>query len=376
MFIHRIVESQIKRYFFKRRAIILYGARQTGKTTLVKHLIKNNEKSIYFNADLIVDRELWHPKSVNYLQTIIKENELVIIDEAQNIKDIGLVLKILVDNFPDKQIIATGSSSFDLINKTGESLTGRKWVFNLYPFSYTEIYNEFGVYKTRNFLDFILVYGMYPEAFLNMEDAEDILFDLVNSYLLKDILIWGRIRRSDKLMNLLRLLAYQTGNVVSYNKLANELDMDIVTVKNYIDLLEKCFIVFRLPTYSGNLSNELKKSRKIYFWDLGIRNAVIEDFTPFEIRQDKGQIWENFIVSEFMKNNSNLKAAKRLYFWRNKDKSEIDLVELKNNEIKAFEIKLKKDKIRIPAGFKRYKPKSFETINFSNFEEYLVNNAM
>lgn len=372
MYIKREIEDVIERRSFKKKAIIIYGARQTGKTTLVKNLMKKYDDALYFNADFINDREIWKPKSVDYLKTIIQNHKLIVIDEAQNIVDIGLVLKTVVDNFPKTQIIATGSSSFDLSNKTGESMTGRKWTFVIHPFSYRELARSRGNYQVKNELDFFLTYGMYPEIYNEKQDAELLLTELINSYLLKDILMWANIKKSEKLIHLLQLLAFQIGQMVSYNELSKNLNIDFATVQKYINLLEKCFIIYKLPSFSKNMRNEIKKSRKIYFWDIGIRNAIIDDFTPFDIRRDKGQIWENFIITELIKNKLNQNKLKKFYFWRSKDKAEIDLLEIKNKNIKAFEIKLTKKNVRIPPSFKYYEPKSFSIIHKDNFEEYLL----
>ncbi len=372
MYFKREIEGFMNKNLFGKRAFLIIGARQTGKTTISKKIMKSKSKSIYFNADFLQDREIWKPDSVEYLQSIVKDHKIVVIDEAQNIKDIGLVIKILTDNFPDIQIIATGSSSFDLLNKTGESLAGRKWEINLFPLSYREIVNATNAFEAKKNLNFLLSYGMYPEVYLNKKNAENILLELANSYLLKDILMRANIKKSDKLIRLLKLLAYQTGELVSYNELANELDIDALTVEKYIDLLEKSFIIFRLNSFSRNLRTELKKSKKIYFWDIGIRNAIIRDFSFINNRQDKGHIWENFIVAELIKNSKNSFNNESFYFWRTKDKAELDLVKIKNRQIKAFEIKFKKKNVRLPDSFATYKPNSFELIHFENFEKFIL----
>ncbi len=242
----------------------------------------------------------------------------------------------------------------------------------MYPFSYNEIANATGNFEAKKNLNILLTYGSYPEAFIRKENAESILMELVNSYLLKDILIWANIKKSDKLINLLKLLAYQIGNLISINELAGQLGLDFLTVEKYIDLLEKSFILFRLPSYSANLRNELKKSRKIYFFDIGVRNAVIQDFTPFDVRNDKGQIWENFVVAEMVKNASNRDRNSSFYFWRNKNNAEIDLLEMKNKVIKAYEIKLTDKACKIPASFSAYHPETFQVIHQGNFESFLI----
>ena len=375
MLVSRTLEKHIKEKLGKGRVIIIYGARRVGKTTLIKQLTAELDNVIYFNGDLLPDRQLWQNQtSLEYLHTIVKNYQYIVIDEAQNIPGIGRTLKILVDYFPDKQIIATGSSSFELFGQIDEPLTGRKWQFILYPFSYDELAQATGLWETHKKLNFFLTYGLYPEVVLNPTDAQDILLELVSSYLLKDILAWQGIKKSDKLITLLKALAFQIGQLISYNELANISGLDISTVEKYINLLEKSFVIFRLMPFSKNLRNELKRRRKIYFTDIGIRNAIINDFTDFSLRSDreKGAIWENFIISEMIKNNNNHRRNSSFYFWRTKDKAEIDLLEIKNNNIKAYEIKLKK-KAKMPASFSIYNPE-FHNITVDNFESFLLHN--
>ena len=373
MYIRRTIAQMITKRFFQRRIIILYGPRRVGKTTLVKEIISSLPNARYFNADLINDREIWKPKSVDYLKQIVRDYKYIVIDEAQNIPDTGLLLKVLVDNFPDVQFIATGSSSFDLQNTAGEPLTGRKWQFFLYPFTYNELVKGLGVFGAKNKLDTILTYGLYPEVVLQPGQAEDILLELINSYLLKDVFAWGNIKKPDKLINLLKALAYQTGSTVSYNELSNLTGLNVETVERYVDVLEKNFIIFRLMPFSRNLRGEIKKQRKIYFWDIGIRNAIIGQFEPFDTLspQEKGQIWENFVISEMLKLSSNYNDKTQFFFWRTKDGAEIDLIAVKSKQIFAYEIKLHKS-ARLPRSFLKYTPAKFDVIRFDNFEDFLV----
>jgi len=375
MYIRRTLANRIESKFFRRRMIVLYGPRRVGKTTLVKEIIRNRQDAGYFNADLINEREIWKPKSVEYLKQIVAGHKVIVIDEAQNIPDVGLVLKVLVDNFPDVQFIATGSSSFDLQNTAGEPLTGRKWQFFLYPFSFDELVKAFGLFEAKSKLDTILTFGLYPETILNPTEAKEILSELISSYLLKDVFAWGNIKKSDKLMNLLKALAYQIGSTVSYKKLSNLTGLDVGTVERYIDILEKNFIIFRLLPFGGNLRGEIKKQRKVFFWDIGVRNAIIGQFLPFDTLspQERGRIWENFIISEMIKLANNYGEDTQFYFWRTKDGAEVDLVAINSGRIFAYEIKLGKT-ARLPRSFVKYKPAGFEVIRLDNFAEFLIKN--
>ena len=374
MTITRTLESKIKERFHSGRAIILYGARRVGKTTLIKTISEKLEKVAYFNADLATDRDLWAAKSLDYLRTVLKDYKFIIIDEAQNIPDIGQVLKILVDNFPDVQVIATGSSSFDLTQKAGEPLTGRKWEFNLYPLTFYEIMQHYGLLEARRKLEQILTFGSYPEILLKPQYAEDILLELVSSYLLKDVFAWAGIKKPDKIFTLLKALAYQVGSQVSYSELSRLTGLDSTTVERYIDLLEKNFVVFRLSPFSRNLRKELKKAKKIYFWDVGIRNAIIQDFSAFGVRQpeEQGKLWENFVISEIIKHERHSGGKANFYFWRTRDGAEVDLLRVANGQIYAYEMKLHK-RARLPQSFvEAYKPAGFQNVTLENFDELWI----
>ncbi len=374
MTITRTLESKIKERFHSGRAIILYGARRVGKTTLIKTISEKLEKVAYFNADLATDRDLWAAKSLDYLRAVLKDYKFIVIDEAQNIPDIGQVLKILVDNFPDVQVIATGSSSFDLTQKAGEPLTGRKWEFNLYPLTFYEIMQHYGLLEARRKLEQILTFGSYPEVLLKPQYAEDILLELVSSYLLKDVFAWAGIKKPDKIFTLLKALAYQVGSQVSYSELSRLTGLDSTTVERYIDLLEKNFVVFRLSPFSRNLRKELKKAKKIYFWDVGIRNAIIQDFSAFGVRQpeEQGKLWENFVISEIIKHERHSGGKANFYFWRTRDGAEVDLLRVANSQIYAYEIKLHK-RARLPQSFvDAYKPANFQNVTLENFDELWI----
>ena len=306
--------------------------------------------------------------------SIIKNNKIVIIDEAQRIKNIGLKLKIITDEFEDVQLIVTGSSSFDLSNEINEPLTGRKFEYKLFPFSFEEMVKHHGLFDELNFLEQRMIYGYYPDVVVSKDNKDDILKLLADSYLFKDILIWNKIKKSDKIIKLLQALAFQIGNQVSYNELGRIVGLNSETVESYVQLLEKSFIIFRLGTFSRNLRSELKKTRKIYFCDNGIRNAVINNFTAIELRNDKGVLWENFIISERRKYLSYHKIYANTYFWRTHAQQEIDYIEEREGNLFAFEFKWSKHKKSfIPKTFTKTYPKAIaKIITPSNFEDFLL----
>lgn len=338
--ISRIIEQQINEKLFKGKVITLIGARQTGKTSLLKKLISTQtEPSIWLNADEFDIKERFRNPTSTSLKALIGNNKLVIIDEAQNIDEIGLALKLLIDTYPEIQIIATGSSAFELQNKTNEPLTGRKFEFQLYPFSYTELTNHTSELIEKRLLNHRLVFGSYPEVVNNFGNEIEVLKLLSDSYLYRDLLMLDSIKKPEKLIKLLQALAYQVGNEVSYNEIGNLIGLDSKTVESYVQLLEKSYVVFRLHSFSKNLRNELKNSKKIYFYDNGIRNALISSFQLLEGRQDVGALWENYLVSERLKRNQYAKFYGNAYFWRTKDKQEIDYLEEKDSKLRAFEFK-------------------------------------
>jgi len=339
--IKRTIQSRLEDKFFKGKVIILYGPRQVGKTTLVKEIQKKNlSDSIYFNCDEPDIREKLENKTSTFLKELIGDKRIVIIDEAQRVKDIGITLKLIIDNFKDVQVIATGSSSFDLANKTTEPLTGRKYEFYLYPFSIEELNPEKNKIEIDRTIENRMIYGLYPEVIIKSAEAEENIKLIAKSYLYKDILQYQNIKNPNILEKLLQSLALQVGNEVSYNELSNFLDIDKKTVANYIEILKKAFVIFELKPFSRNLRNELRKLRKIYFFDNGVRNALINNFNPLGRRNDVGQLWENFIISERVKINSNHGNDYNMYFWRTHDKKEIDYLEEKNGKLYGYEIKL------------------------------------
>ena len=312
----RKIQKNVEASFFKGKAVIIQGARQVGKTTLIKKIQRQYmEESIFINCDEPDLRMSLTNITSSELKEIIGNKKIVFIDEAQRVKNIGLTLKLFVDNFPDRQVVATGSSSIELSNEIVEPLTGRKYEFHLFPFSITELREKYSNVELERILEKRMILGMYPEIVTKPDEAQMLLKSLSSSYLYKDVLQYQDIRKPELLEKLLTALALQIGNEVSYNELGNLLGVNKQTVANYIQLLEKAFVLFRLSPFSRNLRTELSKLRKIYFFDTGIRNAVINNFNPMHMRQDVGQIWENFIISERIKRNSNIQRSVNSYFW-------------------------------------------------------------
>ncbi len=354
--IPRIAASVIEERLFKGKVILLYGARQTGKTTLVKAIIKKYG-GVYFNADEPDVRLQLANRTSSELGSFLGRKKLVVIDEAQRVENIGLTLKLMVDNFPDVQVVATGSSSFELADRLKEPLTGRKYEIVLPPFSLEELEKAKGSLEVDRMLPKSVVFGMYPEPTLfGVAEARERLLELAGSYLYKDILLLGQIRHPDALEKLLRALALQVGSEVSYTELAGLVGIDKNTVETYVRILEQAFILFRLPPFSRNLRNELKKMRKIYFWDTGVRNAIINNFSPLETRPDAGALWENFLIAERMKYLKNHRATQSSWFWRTHQQQEIDYVEERENGLLVTEIKSQSGRGRIPATFIRAYP--------------------
>lgn len=353
-----MIKNQLQSRFFERRIIILYGARQVGKTTLVREMLDDFEgPSVYLNCDEPDIREELTGANSTVLRHLFGQSKLVVIDEAQRISEIGLTLKLAVDTMPEKQIIATGSSSFELANRTSEPLTGRKYEFHLHPLALGELGSVETERDTRRMLDTRLIYGMYPAVITAGRDrAGEILRELTGSYLYQDVLAWKDIRKPELLDKLLRALALQLGSEVSLNELGQLLGVDKATVDNYLTVLEQAFVVFRLPPYSRNLRNELKRMRKVYFWDLGIRNALVNNLNPVELRGDLGGLWENYVIVERIKAMQNARRTVRSYFWRSHQQQEVDYVEESEDGLLAAEIKRKRGSGRISKSFTRAYP--------------------
>jgi len=367
----RIIENIIKEKIGTGKAIIIVGARQVGKTTLIKEILKGQEY-LFFDADDPVNRRLLSNPTTEQIRTFLGDYKTVFIDEAQRIEGIGLTLKIITDQFPDVQLFVSGSSSFDLGNTLNEPLTGRKWEYELFPISWEEFEKKEGYIKAEQQVENRLLYGMYPEVLNNKGKEREVLKNLVSSYLYRDILAFSEIRKPEILDNLLLALALQIGSEVNYNELAQTIGVNKITIQKYIDILEKGYIIFRLNSFSRNLRNEIKRNRKIYFYDNGIRNMIIGNFNQLDLRTDTGVLWENFLISERKKENIYKDTFARMYFWRTKQQQEIDFVEEKDGKIFGFEFKWKAKKVKLPSTFiKTYKAET-KIIDRSNFREFVV----
>jgi predicted AAA+ superfamily ATPase len=380
--IPRTLKQKVLERLDKGKIILLMGARQVGKTTLLEELFGKAEQSehvLWLSGDDPDVAALLEQANSTRLGLILGSASMVIIDEAQRIRDIGLKLKLMADRFPHIQVVATGSSSLALANKVNEPLTGRKEEYTMFPLSFEEMAARNGLLDEKRLLPSRLVYGYYPEVVNNPGREKKILKELSNSYLYKDILMWEQIKKPEKLIKLLQALAFQTGSQVSYNELSQLCGMDAKTVERYIVLLEQCFVIFRLGSFSRNLRNELKFSRKVYFYDNGIRNAVLADFSLSELRQDMGKLWENFLVSERKKFLEYHDLWKNCYFWRTTEQQEIDYLEEGDGILHAFEFKWggpgpgKSFKYRKPKSFvETYKPETFTIVSPENAEEFLL----
>ena len=372
--IERLLYKSIEDKLFKGKVIVLAGARQVGKTTLLKQILRNKEGVLWLNGDEMQVQNLFNNASADRLLSEFGNNKIVILDEAQRIKDIGLRLKLIADAESDIQMIATGSSTFELANKVNEPLTGRKWEYQMFPLSYGEMVAHHGKMKEMRMLPKRIIYGYYPEVVTNEGSEVEILKLLTDAYLYKDILSWENIKHPDKLQTLLRALAYQVGSQVSFNELSQMCSLDSKTVERYISLLEQCYIIFRLPSFSRNLRHELKASRKIFFYDNGIRNALIADYNAPEIRQDIGALWENFVISERMKCNEYYRRWVNRYFWRTTQQQEIDYLEEGGGKLHAYEIKWNpRKKATITKTFtEAYPDTGFTVITPENIAEFLL----
>ena len=372
--ITRILGKTVKDKIGKGKVIILMGARQVGKTTLIKSVISEEKNILWLDGDEYDVKKLFETASATRFKSFFAGNKIVVIDEAQKIEDIGLKLKLIADNISDIQIIATGSSSFDLANKINEPLTGRKWEYKLYPMSFSEMANHNGLLEEKRMLPHRLVYGYYPDVVNNLGNEKETLKLLSDSYLYKDILSFEQIKKPEKLIKLLQALAFQVGSQVSYSEIGQMCDLDVKTVEKYILLLEQCYVVFRLTSFSRNLRNELKNSKKIYFYDNGIRNSIISNFSIAETRTDIGALWENFLISERKKFLEYNQLWKNSYFWRTREQKEIDYIEEGDGAIEAYEFKWNiEKKYKKPKQFSDgYKDAGFKLINPENFDEFLT----
>lgn len=372
--LHRQLENLVTEKIFRGKTIIIYGARQVGKSTLLKMIeAKVDKKVLYLNCDNNDIKKLLTDPGINDLRRIFGDSKLVMIDEAQRVINIGLTLKLITDQMPDVQLIVTGSSSLDLSNQINEPLTGRKFEYQLFPLSLKELTEHFGFVETNRNLEHHLIYGTYPDVINNPGNEPEILNNLVSSYLFKDIFMYQDIRKPEFIEQLLEALALQLASEVSFNELAKLLKTDAHTVQRYISLLEKAFIIFRLRSFSRNVRNELKKSRKIYFYDNGVRNALLGNYSLLRSRNDAGMLWENFFISERMKFLHYNKIYAKRFFWRTTQQQEIDYIEEYDGSMTAYEIKWNPQKqVRFPLTFTRNYPETAtHVINRDNLWEHI-----
>lgn len=373
--IHRILEEKIQPLLGGNKAIIVMGARQVGKSTLLNQLLGENKNALWLNGDDIDVQNLFHEMSSTRMRALLGNNKFLVIDEAQRIPNIGLRIKLVTEQVSDVQVIATGSSSFELASKVNEPLTGRKREFKMFPLTFKEMVSHSNLLDELRMIPHRLVYGYYPEVVSNPGDEKNTLKELSDSYLYKDILSLDSISKPDKLVRLLKALALQIGSQISYNEIGNMISLDSKTVERYVDILEKSFIIFRLGSFSRNLRNELKASRKIYFWDLGIRNAIIGNLAQIENRTDAGELWENFAIAERLKQNAYQNSFAQSWFWRTQQQKEINYIEEENGMIHAFEFKWNEHKARTkcPESFSTAYPDAlFQVITPKNIEEFLM----
>jgi predicted AAA+ superfamily ATPase len=375
MAISRQIEQKIEQDFFKGKIILILGARQVGKSTLIKQLPSCREQNTFWldgeNADVHL---LLKDTNSERLRQLSGNHSVVVIDEAQKIENIGSILKLFADYLKEIQVIASGSSAFELRNSLNEPLTGRKYEFKLFPLSFAEMVANTNLVQELRELPQRLLYGYYPEIVTHSKEAERLLRFLSDSYLYKDIFLFKGIKKPEKILELLKLLAWQLGNEVNYHELAKILNLDNQTIESYVEMLEQVFVIYRLPAFHRNHRTELKKTKKIYFNDLGIRNALINDFRPIELRNDIGALFENFIVNELRKQNEYKQIHANFYFWRNTDQKEIDLIIEKDNTLEAIEIKWNhKKKVNLTKSFTNiYGPIAFKCIDQTNFFESIL----
>ena len=375
--IKRILQQEIEQRIRPSKVALIFGARRVGKTVLLREILSNySGRTLLLNGESLDTMKMLEERTITNYRQLFEGIDLLAIDEAQHIREIGLNLKLIVDEVPGIAVIATGSSSFDLQNQAGEPLVGRSAQFLLTPLSIREIASKFSGFEIKINIDNHLVYGLYPEllSLPNLREKQEYLEDMVNAYLLKDILAIDGVKNASKLHNLLKLIAYQIGSEVSLDEIGKDLSISRNSVARYLDLLQKAFVVFPLGGYSSNLRKEVTKSSKWYFYDNGIRNALLNDFKTFKERsdQERGALWENFIIGERLKRIKNNRLRTNQYFWRTYDKQEIDLIEEDNQLIKGFEMKAGSKVAKAPMAFARNYPNAtFETINHDNFLNFI-----
>ena len=375
MTIHRTLEDTITPLIGTGKALIVIGARQVGKSTLLEAIFNQRDDVLWMNGDDLDIQQLFAQMSSTRIRAILGNKKILVIDEAQRIPDIGLRLKLVTDQIRDVQVIATGSSSFELANKVNEPLTGRKREFRMYPVTYAEMAKQTGLLEELRMVSHRMVYGYYPEVVCSPGNERTVLKELTDSYLYRDIFSLDGISKPDKLSRLLQALAYQIGSLVSYNEVGQLVGLDSKTVERYVDILEKSFIIFRLGSFSRNMRNELKSSRKIYFWDLGIRNAVIGNLSHVENRTDTGALWENFCIAERIKQLSYKSSFAHSWFWRTQQQKEIDYLEEEDGQLRAVEFKWndRKATTKVPIAFtSAYPDATFQVITPHTIDEFIL----
>ncbi|MFA6835173.1 MAG: ATP-binding protein [Fibrobacteraceae bacterium] len=371
--IKRILADVLKNAAGQKKIVALIGARQVGKTTLLTEFLKEGRNALSLNCDDFDDRFALEDKSTTELRNLLNGHDIVFIDEAQRVKNIGLTLKKIADLKLGAKIFVTGSSSLELANTINEPATGRILEYSLFPFSLAEVASATSFREEKRLLENRMIFGLYPDVVNAPSFARQTLMNLTNNYLYKDILNFGGVKKPDMLYKLVRALAFQVGSEVNYNELGGLLGLDKETVENYIGLLEKCCIVIRLNSFSRNMRNEIRKGKKIYFYDNGIRNAVINNFSPLEARNDVGALWENLMVVERLKWSAYSESFASFYFWRTQSQQEIDLIEEKDGRLSAFEFKYNANKkAALPESFKRhYADVPFTLVNKDNFQNFV-----
>jgi predicted AAA+ superfamily ATPase len=376
MKIQRIIQAQVENRMTPGKVVVLLGPRQVGKTTLLRDILAKEPPPFLSVSGEDRAVQTWlGSQSIETLRQNIGKHQLLVVDEAQHVPNIGLNLKLIVDHLPQLRVLATGSSSFDLSNQTGEPLVGRKWEFELYPISQLELSATEAPFQTEELLPQRLIYGSYPEIVttIGLSDKRDMLNNIVNGYLYKDLLMFEDIRKSKKIVEILSLLAFQIGNVVSVHEISQAIGMNTRTVEKYLDLLEKVFVIKRLGGYSRNLRKEISKGSKYYFWDNGIRNAIINNFNELPLRNDVGALWENYLIMERLKKQGYMKIFSNNYFWRTYDQKEVDFVEERDGRLYGFEFKWSKTNTKPPAlWLETYPEADFEVISQGNYLPFIT----
>lgn len=376
-YIKRSLEDTLKKHLLPNKVLVILGARRVGKTELIKRILKDVvEKTLVLNGEDLDVHLLLENRSVRNYKQLLGETKLLIIDEAQAIPDIGIKLKLMIDSIDDLKIIATGSSVFDLENKLGEPLVGRSTILNMYPLAQLEFAPHETILDTKGHLNSRLIYGSYPELEQMSENEQKAAYlkEQVNSYLLKDILAFEGIKKQQKIVALLRLIAFRVGSEISIESIGKDLDLNKSTVNRYLDLLSKVFIIYNLSGFSRNLDNEITKKSKWYFYDNGIRNALINNFNPMELRDDQGKLWENYLISERIKYQAYERMHVANFFWRTHTQQEIDWVEDRGGNLHAYEFKWGMNKkSKVPALWEKNYPKAtFQLVNQNNYLEFIV----